>query len=57
VQICGTDFLPTLRTLIDDDQIPPEYGGSSAYALGAAPEEAGLAALAAALDTGQLLFD
>lgn len=28
VQICGHDFLSTLRSHIDDDQIPVEYGGS-----------------------------
>lgn len=35
-------YLNSLREFIDDDQIPPEYGGSSPYRLGSHPYELGL---------------
>lgn len=37
--LSGKTQLENLRKYIDDDQIPPEYGGSSPYALGEHPFE------------------
>jgi hypothetical protein len=36
-----SNALAAMRNYIDDDQIPPEYGGSSPYALGEHPYETG----------------
>lgn len=43
--LSASKYLDQLREYIDDDQIPPEYGGSSPYSLGDHPYEAELRAL------------
>lgn len=40
--LSSSNALEAMRKYIDDDQIPPEYGGSSPYALGEHPYEVGL---------------
>jgi len=38
----SSNALEAMRKYIDDDQIPPEYGGSSPYAFREHPYEVGL---------------
>jgi hypothetical protein len=40
--LSASNYLENLRQFIDDDQIPPEYGGSSPYPLGHHPYEEAL---------------
>ena len=55
LQIIGTDYLPALRKYIPDENIPRDYGGSSPYDLGDAPEERGIDDLATSLNAGNAI--